>query len=95
MPLVKVKGKTYFETADGRRFIPESKPFRKYVNAERKQGRRAFESLKFAGALWVPNPVTEGKGSAEPLVEIETNLKGEPTKRGIKLLKEINGLWNS
>ena len=91
--LVRVRGRNYFQY-NNRNYLPDSKAFDKLVNAERKRGVRVFGTLKLGGTLYAPNPFTTGKGSGSPLVEIETNIKGEITKRGQKKLNEVNKEWD-
>lgn len=92
MPIVQVKGRTYFQY-NGKNYVIGGKPFEKLVNAERKQGTRLFETLRIGGTTYTVNPTLTGRGSKSALVELETNLKGELTKRGKNKLKSVDDLW--
>ena len=92
MPLVQVKGRTYFEN-NGKRYVVGGKPFEKLINAERQKGNRLFETLRIGGITYAPNPLVSGKGSRSALIELETTIGGKLTKRGEKKLETIDKQW--
>lgn len=90
MPLARVKGRVLFIADDGRRYVPGSAPWRKFLNEARAAGQQPFETIVLDNNMWALNPATSGKGSRDPLVLIDTNGKGEPTARGAKRLEECS-----
>lgn len=78
MPLARVKGRVLFIADDGRRYVPGSAPWRKFLNEARAAGQQPFETIVLDNNMWALNPATSGKGSRDPLVLIDTNGKASP-----------------
>lgn len=88
-----VRGREVF-THDGKDYDIRGRPFLKIINTLRRQNVRPFKTIKIGMTVYAINPITEGKGSQKPLVEISTKLNGEMTKAGQATLDKINKLWD-
>lgn len=89
---VVVRGKTYVNY-DGKNYTFDSKPFNKLMNTLRKRDERPFQTFKFGSFVYVPNPYVSGKGSRQPLIQLDTKMNGELTSRASDKLKQLDKVW--
>jgi len=89
---VVVRGKNYIRY-DGKNYTFDSKPFNKLMNQLRKRDVKPFDSFRFGGYVYALNPVLSGKGSRDPLVQFDTKLNGQLTKKSSDRLKKLNDTW--
>jgi hypothetical protein len=88
----RIRGKDVFEY-NGRRYDVLGEPFRKLLNSLRKAEERPFTTIRIGQRVFALNPATSGKGSRDPLVELQTTADGSKiTKRGEQKLSAIKDL---